>query len=109
MTKIKGICFKNKPLLKINIYRSGIKKVTFCKIQLAFSMGVAKPESKTEGSINTKVPSMACCWVLQREEMKIPIPLMAVTNKKRLKKKRKIEPVKGTCKRKVAIIHIKIP
>lgn len=42
-----------------------------------FSIGVAKPESKTAGLINKNEPNTACCCVLESDEMNKPTPTIA--------------------------------
>ena len=50
-----------------------------------FSMGVAKPASKTEGTIKLNVPNDACCRVEHKEEINSPTPTIQETKIVRLK------------------------
>lgn len=79
-----------------------------CSHEGIFEIGVAKPESKKDGSITTKLPKIACCCVFEIEEINNPIPDIENKNTTTLKYKSQIEPFNGIPKRKIAIKSIKV-
>ncbi len=61
--------------------------VRFCKNSgVMFSTGALYPDKIVAGNIKTKTRSMACCCVLQNEEMKSPTPEIEIKNQIRAKK-----------------------
>ena len=76
--------FRKLPWTIIRKCLSGFASATSCNIYGIFSTGVAKPERSINGTIMEKVPRIACCWVLQMEEIIRPIPTTEMMNITRL-------------------------
>lgn len=76
-------------------------------------MGVVYPDKMIAGNIKIKTPSIACCWVLNIEDIKSPIATIEIKNSTKEKKNSAIEPQKGRLKkifdRKRMIIELIIP
>ena len=55
-----------------------------------------KPDNNTAGIINVITDKIACCWVLQIDEMKSPTPTIESRDIKSDTNNNKIELLKGT-------------
>ena len=56
---------------------TGFSRVKYCRKIGISSIGEIKPDNNTAGIINVITLKIACCWVLQIEEIKSPTPTIA--------------------------------
>ena len=75
---------------------TGSKYVKHCKQSGISSIGDINPESKTAGIINVITDNIACCCVLQIDEIYSPTPTIAKSDINIEIKNKNIEPTKGT-------------
>ena len=61
----------------------GLIRVIACTQSGMLAIGLAKPESMTEGTMNRNTPSSACCCVAARAEIISPTPTTATTKTSR--------------------------
>ena len=71
------IPFKNNPRDNTIKNLTGFKYVKYCKNTGISSMGDINPDSNTAGIINVITDKIACCCVLQIEDIKRPTPTIA--------------------------------
>ena len=65
------------PLDKTIKNLTGLSHVKYCKQIGISSIGEINPDKRTEGIIKVIALKMACCWVLQIEDINNPTPIIA--------------------------------
>ena len=90
--------FKIIPFDKTIKNRTGLRYVRYCKNKGISSIGEINPDNKTAGIINIITEIIACCWVLQTEDIKSPTPVIASSDINIETKNKIKEPTKGNLK-----------